>query len=143
MPLTQEDPLTTFHFWIECDGIREAVFQQVSLPDIELEVTDYSEGGRNDHVHRLPGRAKVGDITLRNGVTPDNRLWQWYKKILQGNFERRNLSIVMVNQKKEEQMRWNLIEALPVKWTGSQLSSNSPAAVIQSLQLTHRGLQIS
>ncbi len=135
------DPMTTFHFHV--DGVGQAVFTEVTGLDIEVEVTNYEEGGVNDHVHRLPGRVKVSDITLKNGITTSNELWDWYKKILQGDFERRNVSIIMVDQHGVEKMRWSFIHALPVKWTGPQFKSDQSQGAIQSLQLTHEGLQIT
>ncbi len=135
------DVFTTFHFYV--DGVAQAVFTEVTGMAVEIMVQDYEEGGRNDHIHRLPGRAKVSDITLRNGISTSNDIWDWFKKILQGNFERRNVSIVVVDQKGAEQQRWSFIEALPVKWTGPELKSGQSAPAIQSLQLTHKGLQIT
>jgi phage tail-like protein len=135
------DVLTTFHFYI--DGVGQAVFTEVSGLSVEVMVQDYEEGGRNDHVHRLPGRVKVSDITLRNGITTSNDLWEWYKKILQGQFERRNISIVVVDQEGTERARWNFIDALPVKWTGPELKSGQSGGSIQSLQLAHKGLQLT
>ena len=58
----RREPLTTFHFYV--DGIDEAVFTEVSGLQVEVEVTDYEEGGLNSHVHRLPGRVKVSTVLL-------------------------------------------------------------------------------
>jgi phage tail-like protein len=85
----------------------------------------------------------VSDITLKNGITISNELWDWYKKILQGNFERRNVSIIMVDQHGAEKMRWNFIEALPVKWSGPQFKADQSQGAVQTLQLSHKGLQIT
>ncbi len=139
----RNDVLTTFHFYVDGDGLELAVFTEVSGMTVEVMVQDYEEGGRNDHIHRLPGRAKVSDITLRNGITTSNEIWNWFKKILQGNFERRHVSIVLVDQQGQEKQRWSFIEALPVKWTGPEFKSGQSGGAIQSLQLTHKGLQIS
>jgi phage tail-like protein len=138
----RSDPFTTFHFHVEIDGIAQAVFTEVSGLDIEVEVTNYEEGGVNDHVWRLPGRIKVSDVTLKNGVTTTNDLWNWYKNILQGTLDRRSVSIVMVDQQGVENMRWNFKEALPVKWSGPQFKSDQSQSAIQTLQLSHKGLQL-
>jgi|SRR5687768_8756682 len=137
------DVLTTFHFYVVIEGVEQAVFTEVSGLSVEVMVQDYEEGGRNDHVHRLPGRVKVSDVTLRNGIMTSNELWDWYKKVLQSQFDRRNVSIVMVDQEGTERARWNFIEALPVKWTGPELKSGQSTGAIQSLQLAHKGLQLS
>src|SRR5690349_4702920 len=100
MPITkrtnvplQTDILTAFHFYV--DGTPAAVFTEVSGLEVEIEVMNYEEGGRNDIVHRLPGRRKVSDITLKSGITTSNELWKWFNKVLQGEFERHHVSIVL------------------------------------------------
>jgi phage tail-like protein len=138
---SRTDVLISYRFYVEIDGITEAIFQEVSGLDIETEVTDYQEGGRNDHVHRLPGRTKVADITLKNGITTSMELWNWYKQVIQGPpFQRRHVSIIMVDQKSNRTQAWEFQEALPVKWTGPQLNAGQSVAAVQTLKLTHKGL---
>jgi phage tail-like protein len=137
------DVLTTVHFYVEIDKVEQAVFTEVSGLSVEVMVQDYEEGGRNDHIHRLPGRVKVSDVILRNGIMTNNALWDWFTLILQGNFDRRSVSIVMVDQKGQQKARWNFISALPVKWTGPELKSGQSTAAIQMLQIAHKGLQIT
>ncbi len=142
----RSDTLTTFHFFVTGqtpdDAISQAIFTEVSGLDIEIEVTPYEEGGVNDHVHKLLGRAKVSDITLRNGVTNSTALWDWYRDTLRGIFKRKTVTIAMVDQAGEERHRWTFLGALPVKWTGPQLKADQGTNAIQSLQLTHQGLHI-
>jgi phage tail-like protein len=136
--MARTDPMTTFHFYVS--GAQAAIFTEVTGLEVEIEVTNYEEGGVNDHIHRLPGRAKVADITLRNGVTTSNELWDWFKLVLQGDFKRQNVTIILVDQKKTPVQRWTFREALPVKWTGPQLKADQSASAVQALVLTHRGL---
>src|SRR5205807_370416 len=118
----------TFHFYVEISGITEAIFTQVDGLDAETEVTTLNEGGVNDHEHKLLGRTKISDITLRNGITTSTQLWDWYKKVIQGPLSwppgmRKHISIVMVDQLGRETHRWDLQWAIPVKWTGPQFNS--------------------
>ena len=146
MPTTTSslpDIFTSFHFFVDIDGVSQAVFTEVTGLAVEIVVQDYEEGGRNDHVHRLPGRAKVSDITLKNGITTSNELLDWFKMIMEGTFDRRSVSIVVVDQQGQEKQRWNFTEALPVKWTGPEFKAGQSQAAIQSLQLTHKGITIT
>ncbi|HKP52219.1 MAG TPA: phage tail protein [Chloroflexia bacterium] len=138
------DVLTTFHFYVEGFG-EQAVFTEITGLSVEVMVQDYEEGGQNDYIHRLPGRVKVSDITLRNGVTTSNEILEWFQKILEGKFERRDVTIIMVNQDKTtgRNQKWTFKRALPVKWTGPELKAGQSGAAIQSLQLTHQGLTIT
>src|SRR5690349_9446188 len=142
---TRKDIVTSFHFYIA--DAEAAIFTEVSGLEVEIEVTPYEEGGINDHVHKLPGRAKVSDITLKNGITtstPDrNELWNWFREVLTGTYKRKNISIVLVDQHGQPVQAWKYFQALPIKWTGPQLNSGQSAAAVQTLVLTHRGLDLS
>src|ERR1700687_5302643 len=64
-------------FYVEVAKIHEAVFTEVSGLQVEMQVTDYEEGGQNNFVHRLPGRLKVGNITLKRGLVRSNDFLKW------------------------------------------------------------------
>lgn len=134
------DPVVAAHFYIMDAASPSAVFAEISGLEVSLEVQTWEEGGTNDHVHRLPGRATISDITLKNGVTTGNDLWKWISDVLQGTFNRKNVSIVLVDSKGQTVQRWEFIKALPVKWSGPQLRSDQNAVAIQSLVLAHQGL---
>ncbi|HMA38105.1 MAG TPA: phage tail protein [Chloroflexia bacterium] len=146
---SQSDPLTTFQFYVQIDGLTEAVFTELAGLEVTTEVTDQPEGGENTHVHRLLGRTKVGDITLKNGVTTSKQLWNWYKSVIQGppwtgSFSgRKHISIIMVDQQGREAQRWNLQYAIPIKWTGPQFNTSGSTTAVQSLTFTHKGLLLN
>lgn len=137
------DPVVSAHFYIMDAAKPAAVFTELSGLEVEIEVQNWEEGGTNDHVHRLPGRAKVSDITLRNGVTTSNDLWRWMSEVLQGTFNRKNITIALVDNKGKTIQKWEFVKAIPVKWTGPQLKSDQSAIAIQSLVLAHQGLNLS
>lgn len=137
------DVWTTFHFYIQGQGndaVSQAVFSEVTGLEVEIDVTKVEEGGVNDHWRNLPGRAKVSDITLKNGIMTNNGLWEWFKEILQGRYTRKNITITMVNENGLKFHSWQFRNALPVKWTGPQLKADQTALAIQTLVLTHDGL---
>jgi len=144
------DVWTTFHFYVEggaYDALSQAVFSEVSGLEVEIDVTRVEEGGVNDRHRNLLGRAKVSDITLKNGIMTDNALWEWFREILQGRYVRRNVTITMVSQmyrntNTRKIHSWHFRDALPVKWSGPQLKADQTALAIQTLVLTHDGLII-
>ena len=94
MPTTEE-AYPSYRFYVEIAGVPQAVFTEVSGLQIETEITEYEEGGNNDFVHRLPGRTKIGNITLKRGMTSSNELLQWFLKIARGSIDRRNVTVIM------------------------------------------------
>ena len=138
---SRKDVITAIHFYVA--DAEAAIFSEVSGLEVEITVDPYEEGGINDHVHKLPSRAKVSDITLKNGITTSNELWNWIKQVLQGNYKRKNISIVIVNQLGEPVQAWKFFQALPIKWTGPQLKADQSASLIQTLVLTHKGMDLT
>lgn len=137
------DPYLTSKFWIEIQGIDQASFAECSAPQVETEVMEYQEGGLNEYVHKLPGRSKVSNVTLKRGITESPELWDWYRDVLQGKVERKNVSIVVYDLEGEEVLRWTFIDAYPVKWTGPTFNADANAVCVETLELAHRGMALS
>ncbi len=142
----RSEVLTTFHYYIQIEGISEAVFSELSGFEAETEVIHQREGGLNTHEHQLLGPSKISEITLKNGITSSTELWEWYKRVLQGPpwgaSPRKNIDIVMVDQKGTTTHIWHILEAIPVKWTGPQLNAGQSQTAVQTLKFAHRGLQL-
>ena len=137
---TRLNPLTGFSFHVQIGDISEAIFTECSGLQAEVEVEHYFEGGANDTAHQLPGRAKFTNVTLRRGVCYSDQLWGWWKEVLRGRIRRKEVSIVLYDQKGEEKMRWTLADAFPVKWVAPQLRAGDSTAAIEALELTYQGL---
>ncbi len=145
MPSTAQriDPYPAFKFYVEIGNITHAVFSECSGLEAEVEVMEYEEGGWNDYVHKLPGRVKYSDITLKRGVATSDDLWEWYEKTLQGTIERKNVTILLYDTSGTEYRRWKFEDAYPIKWTGPTFNAGENTAAIETLVLTHRGMQLA
>ena len=135
-----KDPVPTCRFYVDISGVAQAVFTEMSGLQLETEVMDYAEGGENGFVHKLPGRTKVGNLTLKRGVTKSGEFFKWYKELLGGTITPKNVSVVMFDVKGEEVMKWDFKNAYPVKWTGPQFSADGKTVAIETLELAHEGL---
>lgn len=132
------DPLPGFRFYVEIAGIQEATFTECSAFETKVDVEEYKEGGMNDFIHKLPGRQSYSNITLKRGMINSIELWDWLHRLstqtAKGE-EKKNISVVLYNGAGEEQLRWNLISAFPVKWTSPTLQSEQSSLMIESLEL--------
>ena len=129
-----------FRFYVEIDGFAQAVFTEMDGLQVETDVMEYEEGGSNGYVHRLPGRTKVGTLTLKRGVTKSNEFFKWCNEIMHGTVSARNISVVMYDGAGEEMTRWSFANAYPIKWTGPQFDADGKTAAVESLELAHDGL---
>ena len=139
------DVFPAYRFYVQIDNVTHAVFTELTGLQIETEVMEYAEGGNNAFVHRLPGRTKVGNITLKRGMTASNELFKWYIDIAYGKtvpVPRRHVSVIMYDTAGKEVMRWSFNNAYPVKWVGPQLNAGGTNTAVETLELTHDGLQI-
>jgi phage tail-like protein len=139
--VTQE-AYTNCRFYVKIDELTQAVFTEVSGLQVETMVQDYEEGGNNGFVHRMPGRTKVSNLTLKRGITKSNEFFKWYAQIATGTINRRNLSVIMYDTAGNELVRWNFIKAYPVKWVGPQFSADGKTMAIETLELAHDGIQL-
>src|SRR6185437_5040021 len=136
------DSYPNCRFYVEIGGMAQAVFTEVSGLQLEMEVMEYQEGGVNDFVHRLPGRTKSGNLTLKRGMTSSNEFFKWYAELAQGKFTAKNISLVMYDVTGAKLAHWNLIKAYPVKWIGPQFSAHDSAVAVETLELAHAGLEL-
>ena len=143
MPAPQRnDPYKAFNFLVEIDGIAHAVFSEVTGLESETAVIEYRAGGENV-VRKLPGLTKFGNITLKRGITQDAELWNWRKSIVDGDIDRRNGSIVLLDDKRSPVVRWHFRDGWICKWEGPALSAQSNEVAIETMEIAHEGLELA
>jgi phage tail-like protein len=135
------DPYMGFNFLVEIEGIIRAGFRECSGLDSTQDPVEYREGDDVLTPHKLPGLNKYSNISLKWGITDDTELWEWRKKAMDGTVERKNGSIVLCNDKGEEKLRWNFNHAWPTKWAGPTFNATSNDVAIESLDITHEGVE--
>lgn len=125
---------TSFRFIVLIDGKPWGAFTECTLPTIEWEMEQVNEGGTNTYVHQLPGRRKQSTVTLKNGIGIVNVLLLWCAGAMNEKFERRTITIIVLNALRTPVMTWHIEGALPIRWTAPQLQSDSNTAAIQTLE---------
>ena len=138
------DPLVGFHYAIEVQGVVTGYFTECAGIGSEHELIEHKivdEKGR-ETIHKVPGRLKWQDVTLKRGITDNMDIWDWREEVVQGKVDdaRRNGSIVMFNQALDEVARWNFERGWPLKVSGPSMKSDSNEFGIEELVITHEGL---
>jgi phage tail-like protein len=75
-------------------------------------------------------------IILKRGLTTSTELWDWRQTVLDGKADRRNGSVVLLDDTGAEKIRWNFTNAWPSKWTGPAFDASTTAVAVESLELT-------
>src|SRR6476620_9355250 len=101
------DQYRGFNFLVEIDGITQAGFQECGGLDSQTANIDYREGADPTHVRKLTGLNSFTPISLKRGVTDSDELWKWRLTAVNGKTERRNGSVVLLDESGAEKIRWN------------------------------------
>lgn len=136
-------PIPVFHFQVEW-GQESIGFTEVAGLTIENQPIEYRGGADKDFAPvTMPGLVKHSNITLKRGVVPnDFGFYKWLGTISLNQVERRDIIILLLNEKHEPVMTWSVENAWPVKVEGPQLKSTGNEVAIESIELSHEGLKL-
>lgn len=134
------DPFHSYNFIVEIDGINRAGFRECSGLDSSQDPIEYREGTDPLTSRKLSGLNKYSNISLKWGITDDAELLEWRETIQNGNQDRKNGSIVLLDDTGEEKVRWNFREGWPTKWTGPSFNATGNEVAIETLEIVHEGL---
>jgi phage tail-like protein len=136
----RKDPFRAYNFLVEIDGIARAGFKECTGLDSTQDPIEYREGIDPIHFRKLPGLVRYTNITLKCGITDDADLWNWRRSAIEGDVQRKNFSIVLLNDKREEKLRWNFVNAWPNRWAGPAFDASGNDVAIETLEITHEGV---
>ena len=138
--MPRQDPLRGFRFLLEIDAIASGGFARVKGISRDVKHESYREGGVNDYEHKLVTQVSYPVLVLERGLALDD-LWKWAQASADGDVERKTVRIRLQNEAGERSWSWEIANAIPVKWTASDLDGTSNQVVMESLELAHHGLR--
>lgn len=139
----RRDPYRAFNFQLEIDGIPLGAFSECSGLTAEGDAVDYREGtDKQPNVRKLVGLRKYTNIVLKRGYTQDKSLWEWYGNIHNGVADRRNVTIILMDEARVPVIRWHAENAWVNKIEGPSFKASGNEIAIESVELVHEGLTI-
>ncbi len=135
------------------DALGTGGFAECAGLEIEMDVTDYQEGGHNDSVVQRAGRAKYVKLVLKRGmlissgsgggtaaVVPE--LWTWLQDTVSGvrPIRRYDGFVQVMDAEATVVATWRFRRALPAKLVGPTLNARTGEVAIEELHLAHEGL---
>ncbi|SRR6266498_2882010 len=139
----RRDPYRAFNFQLEIDGIPLGAFSECSGLTAEVGAVDYREGiDLQPNVRKLPGLTTFTEITMKRGCTKDDSLWLWYNNIFAGVADRRNVTIILMDEEHKPVLRWHAENAWVKKIEGPSFKASGNEIAIESVSLVHEGLTI-
>lgn len=130
--------------------LADGAFQECSGLEIEMDVQEYLEGGRNDGVIKRVGRGKYSPIVLKrgmfyvNGNKANRDLWNWIQSVVAGErpVPRYDGIIEVMSSGMDVSATWAFDRGLPMKIRGPELNARTGEVAMEELHIAHEGLRL-
>ena len=132
---TRDYPYGAFNFLVklgDAGGEDQIVggFSNVSGLNSEIEYAEYRNGNdKENHVRKIAGLSRVGDVTLKRGLIGDLRLFEWLKATREGSYQPLTVTITLLDEERNPVCSWVLTKAQPKKWVGPALNAGASGQV--------------
>ena len=131
-------------------ALGDGAFQECTGLDIEMDVQNYLEGGRNDGVIQRVGRGKYQNIVLKRGMfygdsgQVNTDLWQWMQDVVSGvrPVARYDGVIEVMSVGEKVAATWVFDRGLPARIRGPELNAKTGEVAIEELHIAHEGLRL-
>ncbi len=143
-------PYGAFNFLVNLNGpVGEEQplggFSDASGLNTELTVAEYRNGNdKPNHVRKVPGIHKVGDVTLKRGLVNSKDIWDWISSARTTGFAaKRTVVVTLRDESGASVQKWTLGGVLPLKYTGPTLAAKGGGDVaMEELVLSSESIEI-
>jgi phage tail-like protein len=147
-PVFREDPYAGHQFEIVINGISDdgtavkGSFAECSGLEASMDPIEYRNGSEDFTVRKIPGLKKFTNIVLKRGIIGDLTLWNWILEGLNGTVHRTEGAVILLDEAKNEVMRWQFKRAWPSKYTIAGFNAKNNEIAMETLEIAHEGLSI-
>jgi phage tail-like protein len=133
------------YFSIEIDGVDIAFFTACSGLSMEFEVMEHAHinaKAATKVTTKIPGRAKYSEVVMKRGFTPDDKLYKWFKDVVDAATPTpyKTGAIVIYDRTQKEVARFSLLNMWPSKLSVSDLTAGSDEVMVEEVTLQHEFL---
>ena len=144
----REDPYAGYNFEVILTGVSDdgtavkGSFSEVSGLEVEVPAIDYRNGSEDITMRRIPGLVKPSNLVFKRGIIGDLAFWNWVVEAMNGKVRRTEGSVLLLDENRQEVMRWNFRRAWPCKYTGPGLNAKNNEIAMETLEICHEGLTV-
>lgn len=141
-------PPVSFFFRVEFQlgGVQstDAMFQEVTGLNAELQSEQIKEGGENRYSQSLPTRASYTDLVLKRGLIVGSAVVKWCQDAIE-NLDIQPITIIvkLLNEKNEPLQTYNIVNAWPKKWSVSDFNAQESKIVVETMELSYQYFKVS
>ncbi len=144
--MARQVPYGAFNFIVNFAGSDAfGGFSDVSGIGSEITVAEYRNGSdKENHVRKVPGVHKVGDVTLKRGVINSESVWEWIRDVRSNGVNgQKDVSITLMDEARNPVQTWMLRNVIPMKYTGPTLAAKGGGDVaMEELVLAAEGMEV-
>jgi len=144
----RDNPYGAFAFKVEFGDVSgsgpiEAGFSDVSGLGNEINFSEYRTGTEKSNTARkIPNTFKLDEVTLKRGLIGSTDIFEWLKAVRDGQYLPRTVTVVVLDEARNEVLSLVLKNAQPKKWMGPTLAAKGGGEVaMEELHLVHEGIE--
>jgi phage tail-like protein len=148
MATKRDNPYGAFNFKVEFGDVAgggpiDAGFSDVSGIGHEVNYSEYRSGTDKFNTARKIGNTfKTDEVTLKRGLVGTTDIFAWFEATRDGQYQPRTVTIVMLDEARNEVLSLVLKNAQPKKWVGPTLAAKGGGEVaLEELHLVHEGIE--
>ena len=106
---------------------------------------EYRQGNdKENRVRKIPGLHKSADVTLKRGIMGTTNFWHWIPTPAPAPTPSATCCITLQDEQRNPVLRWKLINARPMKWTGPTLAGKGGSDVaMEELVIASEGFEFA
>ena len=138
------DPDVGYRYFIEIEGISTVRFKEVSGMKMTTQVTTIREGGNNHHEHAMIDGQTFDPLTIKKGFYGmRTEFFQWMAQLhAQKPHTRKDMSLVVLNDKGAEICRFNFFKAFIMEYSGPDFDAQSKEIAFESIKIHYDYFEI-
>lgn len=137
------DPYRNFNFVVDLGGEPLAMFE-VILPVTSIDVVEYREGGDpTNAVRKLTGLRKFTNLVLKRGISESRDFFDWLRRVSNGQVDRRDVTVTLLDESQTPVKRWVLRNAWPVRYEVSRLQAAGHDVVLETLEIAVEDMELA
>jgi phage tail-like protein len=144
--IQRDTPYGAFNFIVDLGNGPAGGFSDVSGLVTEMTVAEYRNGNEpENHVRKIPGVHKVGDVTLKRGLIGSADLFDWIRQTrTEGYLAKRDVTVQLLDETRANvATTWKLRGVVPLKYTAPTLAGKGGGDVaMEELVLSCEGFEV-
>jgi len=147
MATFRDNPYGAFNYLVSLgegdEGSVVAGFSDVSGLGADLSYSEYRNGNEKfNTVRKVANTFKNDDITLKRGLIGSLDLFEWFKRVREGAYEPRPVTITLMDEARQPVTSFRLKNAQPKKWVGPTFAAKGGGEVaMEELHIVHEGVE--